>query len=63
MKQPTRGAWLFVLVAVVSAAAALIPLFRGRSVNGTLLGVAGFWLVVAFIIASRARGSSGADRD
>lgn len=63
IKQQTRGGWLFILVAVASTVAALIPLFRGRSVNGTLLAVAGFWFIVAIIVVSRRRASSGADRD
>lgn len=62
-KQQTRGGWLFVLIAVVSAIAALMPLLRGRSVNGTLLAVAVFWLIVAAVVMGRARASSQANRD
>ena len=62
MKRQKRGAWLFVLVAAISAVVALAPVLRGRSVNATLLGVAAFWLIIAIIIVSRSRASSGADR-
>lgn len=62
MKRQTRGGWLFVLVAVISAVVALAPVLRGRSVNATLLGVAAFWFIIAIIVMNRARASSGADR-
>lgn len=62
-KRRMNGSWLFVVVAVVSAVAALIPLFGGRSVNVTLLAVAGFWLIVAIVVANKRRASSGAGRN
>ncbi len=63
MKKPaTRGGWLFIVVAVVSAVAALAPLLRGRPVNVTFLVVAGFWLIVAIVVVNRSSASSGADR-
>lgn len=62
MKNQTRGGWLFLLVAVISAVAALAPMLRGRSLNVALLGVAVFWLIIAIIVMSRSRESSGASR-
>ena len=62
-KQQSRGGWLFVLVAAITAIAALVPLLRERPVNVTLLAVAGFWLVVALIVAGRARAGSNANRN
>ena len=62
MKNQTRGGWLFLLVAVISAVAALVPMLRGRSLNVALLGVAVFWLIIAVIVMSRSRESSGASR-
>ena len=62
MKNQTRGGWLFLLVAVISAVAALVPMLRGRSLNVALLGVAVFWLIIAIIVMSRSRESSGASR-
>ena len=62
-KRLTKGTWLFVLVAVISAVAALIPLFRGRSVNVTLLVVASFWLIIAIVVANQRRAGSRRERD
>ncbi len=53
---------MFIVVAVVSAVAALAPLLRGRPVNVTFLVVAGFWLIVAIVVVNRSSASSGADR-
>ena len=52
-----RIAIIFMLVAMLSLAAAIIPLIKGRAVSVTFLGGAIVWLVISIVVG---RGS-GAD--
>ncbi len=63
MKRETIGTWLFLLVALLSLIAALIPVLRGRPINVVFLAVGVFWLVIALAIAARTRKRSGSDSD
>ena len=53
MNEKSIAVWAFVVAAVLCAIAGLIPLFRGRSVNVTLLALTVVWLVVAIAVAAR----------
>lgn len=53
--QNNVATWGFLIVAIVSMAAALVPLFKGGSVNVTFLGAAGVFFAVAAAAARRAR--------
>ena len=47
---------MFLLVAMLSLTAAVLPLIKGGDVNATLLGGAVIWLVISIAVG---RGSNG----
>ena len=51
-----RVAIMFLLVAMLSLTAAVLPLIKGGDVNATLLGGAVIWLVISIAVG---RGSNG----
>lgn len=46
-------AWVFFLPAIFSMAAAFIPMFRGRPMNGVFLGVAMVWFILGLAIIKK----------
>ena len=63
MKRETVGRWLFLLVALLSLIAALIPVLRGRPINVTFFAVGVVWLIIALAVAAKTRKRSGSDSD
>ena len=57
-----RVAVMFILVAILSLAAAVIPLLKERTVNVTFLGAAIVWLVIAVVVARAPAGNTNPPR-
>ena len=53
MKRYSAAVWLFLAVAVLSAAAGFIPILRGRPMNVTFVALAAFWIIVAIVLANK----------
>ena len=44
------------LAGVISLVAAVLPAIKGRSLNGTFLGVGVFWLILSVVVGRRPGG-------
>ena len=55
MKRETVAIGMFLTVALISLIAALLPVFRGRPMNLTFGSIGAFWLIMAIVVAARAR--------
>lgn len=47
--------WLILLAAAISVIAGLLPLFRGGTVNATLVALGAFWFIVAIAVSAKTR--------
>ncbi len=58
MMKPKAVAWLFLAAGMLFLVSAVLPLRRGESVRVSLLLLAGAFVVLAPIVASKADGST-----
>ena len=59
MAQPKMVVWAFGVVSVLCLLAAVIPLFRGGTLNGVFLACGVVFLVVAAAVRSRSARTGG----
>lgn len=55
MKRVNIVGWLFLLASILTSAAGLIPLLRGRPMNLTFIVLGGVWLIMAIVSAAKER--------
>lgn len=55
MKRYSTAVWLFLAVALITAAVGLIPILRGRPMNATFVALSAFWMIVAIAAANKTR--------
>ena len=46
---------MFLTVALISLIAGLLPVFKGGPMNRTFVAAGAFWLIMAIVVAARAR--------
>jgi peptidoglycan/LPS O-acetylase OafA/YrhL len=54
-KRETVGIWMFLTVALISLIAGFLPVFKGGPMNRTFVAAGAFWLIMAIVVAARAR--------